>query len=80
MNDEALEEWREHPVTIEIKDALAEYLDWREKSALGAYWHGSPISEEARLAIRGQMDLWGLMFNSNAADFNQWNDREPEDD
>jgi hypothetical protein len=26
------------------------------------------------------MDLWGLMFNSAAADFNQWNDREPKDD
>jgi hypothetical protein len=72
MTEDALEEWREHPVTIEIMTALGNYLDARESSATAAYWSGTPVTEAERVSIRRQMDLWARIFKDGAQNFDDW--------
>jgi hypothetical protein len=72
VTEDALEEWREHPVTIEIMTALGNYLDARESSAVAAYWGGVPIPEAERVSIRRQMDLWARIFKDGPQDYEDW--------
>lgn len=63
-----LEEWRQHPVSLFIKEALRESFRQQVGSAQQAYWAGNPWPEAERLALLRMQALSEDMFESSLDD------------
>jgi len=69
LSDEALEEWRAHPVSVLVRQALLASLKEQREAASLAYWAGRPWPEQDRLALLRQESLVEDMFEASADDF-----------
>lgn len=62
-----LEEWREHPVTVQLQQAMAKLLAERKQALSKAYLAGKPAPEETRLAVL-MVEEWVSDFFESSAD------------
>lgn len=69
LSEEALAEWREHPVSRLVAECLKRVLDAQKASAEASYWAGSQWSEPERLAYLRKVELWEDLFEADAEDF-----------
>jgi hypothetical protein len=58
LTDEALEDWRAHPVTEAVLEALDRFLLDQEEQCKAAAWEGHPWPDERRQAARLALALW----------------------
>ena len=68
LTNEALQEWQSHPVTLVLKGALAEMLEFRRKALLEAYWAGNAPPEADRLSLSKLMEWQEDFFEASAED------------
>lgn len=69
LTEEALAEWRAHPVTMAVRDSLKWVLDRHREAATEAYWSGEPWPEAERLALLREQALWADLFEASADEF-----------
>jgi hypothetical protein len=69
LTDEALEEWRAHPVSEAVKDALTRSITLQIAACKEAAWAGTPWPDAERLALHRVHTLFGDLFEADAADF-----------
>lgn len=69
LTDEALAEWRAHPVAAVIRQAFHAYHKRQEEACKRAAWEGSPWPEVDRLSLRREMAAMDDLFEASAADF-----------
>lgn len=64
----ALEEWREHPVTEVLREAMRRVVARRKAALLAGYWQGRPASDADRLACLSVEQWCEDFFESDAED------------
>lgn len=64
----AVEAWKEHPVTEQLKMALRWQLDRRREAITQSYWQGNEATDGERLALLRLEDFWADLFESSAED------------
>ena len=69
LSDEALGEWRAHPVTELIRQSLAMSMALQTSAAEAAYWAGNPWPEPDRIALLRSKAQWEDVFEATAEDF-----------
>jgi hypothetical protein len=69
LTDEALEEWRAHPVSEAVKDALGRSITLQIAACKEAAWAGTPWSDAERLALHRARTLFDDIFEASADDF-----------
>jgi hypothetical protein len=69
LTDEALAEWRAHPVTEYVRAVLGKSLGFQREQCKAAAWAGTPWPEEKRLSLHRVLTLSEDMFEASAADF-----------
>jgi hypothetical protein len=70
LTPEHLAEWREHPVSVLVRECLRIRLEQQREAMTQAFWAGSPPSEEDRKAYLRKFDLWDDIFDADADRFN----------
>ena len=70
--EQSLEAWREHHVTRHLLGLMAKQAQLAKKSALEAYWAGSPYSEAELSEFKGKEILLDDLRTSTADDWNAW--------
>jgi uncharacterized phage-associated protein len=71
LTDEAVEEWRAHPVTEAVMAALDRYLLDQEEQCKAAAWEGNPWSDVRRLAARLVLSMWWDVKEEPASGINR---------
>jgi hypothetical protein len=71
LTDEAVEEWRAHPVTEAILSALDRYLLDQEFQCKDAAWEGHPWPDEKRQAVRLVLSMWWDVKDETASGINR---------
>ena len=69
LSEEALAEWRAHPVSGAIREAFRAYHRRQIDQCKEAAWAGNPWPEADRLALRREIAALEDMFEADAADF-----------
>lgn len=69
MKESELNEWREHPVTREIREALRRLLDQEHEAMTQAYWAGQAATDGRREGFLQKRALWEDIFEGSAAEF-----------
>ena len=69
LSDEALAEWRLHPVSQMVLSCLRAQLQAQRASATAAWWEGRPWPEADRLSVLRLEALVEDMFEASADDF-----------
>jgi hypothetical protein len=75
VTDEAIAEWRAHPVSIALRDGLQWWLERQKDAAMEAYWRGEPWPEAERLALLRERALWSDLFESSADEIGKMMER-----
>ena len=68
LSQELLAEWRQHPVTKVIRQALEVSLDQQKAALTQLYWAGQAASEADRLSLLRQEVFLEDLFEADAAD------------
>jgi uncharacterized protein with von Willebrand factor type A (vWA) domain len=73
LTDDGLAEWRAHPVSEYVRDALGRSLNKQMEACKEAAWAGPAWSEARRLSLHRAFVILDEMFNpeSTAEDFNE---------
>ena len=82
LSDEALAEWREHPVTRLLRDGLAVQAEALRSSATAAYWSGRAWPEADRLSVLRLEAFREDLFEASADEVKaalRWRDDEVKD-
>ncbi len=71
LTDEALEEWRAHPVTETVLRAVDAFLTDMETQCKDAAWSGRPWPDERRQAVRLALTVWWDVKTEPASGLNR---------
>lgn len=79
LNPEQVNEWRENPVTLELKRLVEIELDLTQRSKANAY---SPFdaqkTQEILAGLNGCEDTWGLILEALDGDWDYFKEEENE--
>ena len=67
-SQEAVEEWREHPVTVALREALQRQHAAQKQALLQAYWQGNLPPESARISLHRMEAFLADFFEADADD------------
>lgn len=73
LTDDDLKEWRAHPITARVMEALRKVGEARKAQALEAYWHSGEANPRQVDRARVFLALCDDMMEATAGAVNEWN-------